>query len=130
MKIYICDVCGNKFKKKITKRFISVCSRKCYLKLWRKNPDKRKKYIEGKNNRHSWKSDRYSSKKNFACLICGFNKALDFAHIKSIKDGGKETKSNLTILCPNHHRLYDKGLLTNEELEKIKPISEILRTLL
>lgn len=64
------------------------------------------------------------------CEICGSNKNVDLAHIipRSIekklpeKDRwdllGKNLK-NLFILCPNHHRLFDRGMLSKSEWDKL-----------
>lgn len=53
------------------------------------------------------------------CKICGKSEKqvgeLQMAHVKAHSRGGDE----VIPLCPNHHRKYDKGLLTNKELKKI-----------
>lgn len=69
--------------------------------------------------------NRWTEKKkrdSYACCVCGFNRSVDFAHIVWKKDGGKIRKDNIAILCPNHHRLFDSGKLTEEEFALIKPI--------
>jgi len=44
------------------------------------------------------------------CCICGWNEALcDVHHIIPKKLGGTNDNNNLTILCPNHHRLMHEG---------------------
>lgn len=45
------------------------------------------------------------------CEICGEDRALDFCHIVSLKNGGPTTKENCLVLCPLHHRLYDTDKL-------------------
>lgn len=52
------------------------------------------------------------------CLICGYDKHYEVAHIKSVASFTNETLiseinniNNLMALCPNHHWEYDKGLL-------------------
>jgi len=55
---------------------------------------------------------RYFQKKYSSCQNCGWDKdRCDVAHKKSRKLGGKYIESNLLYLCPNCHRLYDKGKL-------------------
>lgn len=56
---------------------------------------------------------------NPCCLICGYSIYIEVCHIKAINEFNGETKlnevntlSNLTILCPNHHKEFDRGLLS------------------
>ena len=53
------------------------------------------------------------------CVICGFE-FPDVCHIKAWKDFPDSAyvseinhPNNLVLLCPNHHRLFDKGLLVS-----------------
>ena len=49
---------------------------------------------------------------NKGCSICGWNKGRgDYHHIKSKSDGGKNSYSNITYICPNCHRLIHSGTL-------------------
>lgn len=52
------------------------------------------------------------------CAICGFDVYVECCHIKAIVDFPLETQvkdvntpTNLIYLCPNHHKMLDKGLL-------------------
>lgn len=52
------------------------------------------------------------------CAICGFqyDEVLDAAHIVPVVEGGTDTYDNGLGLCPNCHRMFDRGLvLVNEE---------------
>ena len=53
-----------------------------------------------------------------SCLICG-NNLIEWAHIIPKANGGKGLFQNRVPLCPNHHTLFDKGELSQEELKKI-----------
>lgn len=55
-----------------------------------------------------------------ACVVCGWSRCIDVAHIIPAKDGGTMDVSNLMPLCPNHHHLYDYGGLTVDEVAKIE----------
>lgn len=50
------------------------------------------------------------------CVICGYNKTtIDTHHI----DGNRHkdnSPENLCFLCPNHHREYENGIISKEEL--------------
>jgi len=46
------------------------------------------------------------------CPLCMF---LEFAHWKAHRKGGSREASNLVLLCPGHHALFDAGWLTVEK---------------
>ena len=52
------------------------------------------------------------------CSICGYDKHIEVAHIKSVSEFDENTPifeinsiNNLIGLCPNHHWEYDNGIL-------------------
>jgi hypothetical protein len=62
---------------------------------------------------------RYMIRREFRdrCAICGWDEApCDVAHIDGRKDGGAATLDNVTMLCPNHHRMFNLGLIPAEEI--------------
>jgi len=59
------------------------------------------------------------------CCICGWDKAsVDWAHITPRNEGGDYNYKNIVPLCPNHHRLFDIGLLTAKEAQQITEFIE------
>lgn len=58
--------------------------------------------------------------KNLGCEICGENRCADGCHIIPARFGGNATEENIILLCPTHHRLFDRGRLTLNEIKKIK----------
>ena len=59
---------------------------------------------------------------NPKCAICGYDKHVEVAHIKSVSSFTDESLiseinsiDNLIGLCPNHHWEYDKGILDLKE---------------
>lgn len=60
-----------------------------------------------------------------SCCICGWKEGtIDIHHINGRKIENPHSHSNLTPLCPNHHRLLHNGLLKKEDvisLDKILP---------
>lgn len=108
----ICRGCGKSFEKSKTKRgLVSYCSDTCCtLTYYRNNPHKRLR-------------DQWSKRVDeMECCVCGFNRTLDKCHVVWRKDGGKVTKDNIVILCPNHHRLMDSNRLTTKEKKLLKTV--------
>ena len=55
------------------------------------------------------------------CLICGYNRHVDIAHLKAVSSfpdtafiGEINDINNLMALCPNHHWEFDNDLLEIE----------------
>lgn len=82
--------------------------------------------ISKRSNWQSWRSDiqknarsvyQKSDKPNH-CVICGYDKTYEVAHIKAVSDFDDNTLvsdinniDNLIALCPNHHWEFDHGQL-------------------
>jgi predicted restriction endonuclease len=55
------------------------------------------------------------------CAICGWDEAsCDVAHIVALRDGGADEIGNVTMLCPNHHRMYDTGRIPVEVVRETR----------
>jgi predicted restriction endonuclease len=51
------------------------------------------------------------------CALCNWAEApCDVAHIVARKAGGTDDLENVVMLCPNHHRMFDLGLIPAEEI--------------
>lgn len=106
------------------------CSPKCARDA---ETEKNMKAISAKSNHLSKiKHDIYSVFEH-KCALCGWkisntllkcNNKYQYAygneihHIIPIKDGGTDEFDNLILLCPNHHKLADLGLIQCSELQK------------
>lgn len=79
---------------------------------------------------------------DFKCAICkwqatkeliSFNGKVQHSHgneihhIEPIRENGKETADNLILLCPNHHKQADLGIISREELKKYTVPFEITK---
>jgi HNH endonuclease len=53
------------------------------------------------------------------CMICGFDVVVTVHHIIPRRLGGTNELENLVVLCPNHHAMADKGLISVDELKLI-----------
>ena len=89
------------------------------------------------NSRKNWQSARTAirkladaafknSNKPKECVICGYNKHIEIAHIKGVSEFSNDDLisqindiDNLIALCPNHHWEFDSGQLSEEDKKKI-----------
>jgi hypothetical protein len=108
----ICPECGTEFfPKRPRKKF---CSRDCA------NKNQKRKELEPRDlGRLRDKRALEKRIKDRTCQICGFNRFTEFCHIIPNFAGGKYTLDNTLVLCPNHHTLYDHGLLLPEEISRL-----------
>lgn len=57
--------------------------------------------------------------RNLPCEICGENRSIDRCHIIPNKLGGTQNEDNIILLCPTHHRLFDRFMLSKSEWVQI-----------
>jgi hypothetical protein len=58
-------------------------------------------------------------KQNIPCAICGESRVIDICHIIPAELRGPKDEYNTIYLCPTHHRLFDRLMLTEDEWNKI-----------
>lgn len=104
-----CPMCAKEFRGQRIH-----CSMACYTKARWGTP------ATLGNRRHV--HPKYKPMYGTCCVICGFDRAIDFAHIVRAADGGTSHQDNILVLCPNHHRLFDKNRLNDEECAIIEPL--------
>ena len=62
----------------------------------------------------------YSIFKDVPCEICGWEETTrDLHHIEEVSKDGKNEVENLISVCPNHHRMIHKNLISKDELLSI-----------
>lgn len=106
-KIYklVCVCCNNIFNAKYSQA--KYCSKNCKLKIYRKLQKDKELSI----------TTFYRILENTPCEICNWNESnRDLHHIIHVSQGGKTTLNNIISLCPNHHRLAHRNLLSKEVL--------------
>jgi len=104
---------------------------------WKNNPDKIRRGEEAalsaaKSTRGKYK-ERYPesilelskrtvqkilTRLKIGCCICGWNESsCDIHHIEGKKIENPNAHSNLTYICPNHHRMIHNNLVSKETVE-------------
>lgn len=60
------------------------------------------------------------------CVICGENRACDYAHLIPAAEGGTTNPDNIYVLCPTHHRISENKpeLLTDKERGGLLTVEE------
>lgn len=53
--------------------------------------------------------------RNISCEICGENRTIDKCHIVPRRLKGADHDKNYLYLCPTHHRLFDRFMLSKDE---------------
>ncbi len=126
----ICPVCGKEFTYTMKSgggwnRI--YCNAACARKKDTSNTYKR----VSDNSHKGYLAAELIMRYNGRCAICGWraSEALittdgrtqkaygnEIHHIIPVKNGGRATEDNLILLCPNHHKQADLGVLTADDL--------------
>lgn len=107
-----CLRCGREMtncKSLVSKRLF--CSRACG-----NNSDRRSPKFGRRSAAEVLRADKVYGK---SCLVCGFDRLIEYAHILPASQGGTVHPGNILPLCPNHHSLFDGGLLTLMEMRTL-----------
>ncbi len=67
-----------------------------------------------KINRWSAVYEKYEGR----CCVCGFSEVVEVHHIFPRSLGGGDHMDNLILLCPNHHALFERGLIFIKDIHK------------
>lgn len=115
-----CEICGKPFEYYPSgRKHARFCSLRCSRIGHSRDLAGRRKAPYG----HGVKAIRYRLTLLIGgdkCFLCGWNEASnDVCHIIPVKDGGKESIENMILLCPNHHRMFDRKLIQREHLASL-----------
>jgi hypothetical protein len=111
-----CEVCGAEFSYYASVRpQAAYCSQSCKsIGHGRKMTGR---ILYGKNSPSTFRK-AIRAKFLDRCAICGWAEGpCDVAHIIP---GAGDAPENVTMLCPNHHRMYDRGLLPEAEIRRTR----------
>lgn len=138
----ICPICKNEFLDPQYKGKERIyCGLKCarLASAQKKNGNHPERLSDYNHKGYLSKAiiERYKGR----CAICGWRASEELItvkqrtqyaygnevhHIESVEDGGKATENNLILLCPNHHKQANLGLVSSEDLRRyiIEPPTE------
>ena len=113
----ICEHCGKPYTATVNRlRTSRFCSRVC-------SSAHRKLAFIGPNNPNFRHGLSQVSAKRIAltfyeprCAICGWNTIIDVHHITKKIHGGTNEVDNLIVLCPNHHKMAERDMISKEQL--------------
>jgi len=111
-----CERCGITFYKYIRK------GRKCTCDKCKRIVVRNKKNIDNVSLMDLSKRtiSKIINRSGVGCSICGWKEAaLDIHHIIYRKNGGTNDMKNLSLLCPNHHRMIHSNVLDSSNLKTI-----------
>ena len=104
----VCTHCGTTYNS--SSKNSKYCSYSCKQKNYRKS-----QRVEGTNIKLLYKLFE-----DVPCEICGWKETTrDLHHIQEVSQGGTNEVDNLISVCPNHHRMIHKNLISKDELYKI-----------
>lgn len=130
----ICEYCSKKFYvKPYRAKKARFCSRECSHEHRRNRPfasnppDMRGEKNPNFRNWSATPSVRKNAKRKLGahCAICDFDIVVHVHHIIPSSIGGSNDISNLIVLCPNHHEMSDRGLITPEDLINLNPFATV-----
>lgn len=124
----ICPQCGNPFYVKyhqVGKR--KYCSRVCSAAAHygTKRPQERPDTFGANNPNYKGTNNQVTASRTYfrympkRCLICGWDTFVDVHHINPKRHNGTNDLTNLIGLCPNHHRMADRGMISKSELNRL-----------
>jgi hypothetical protein len=111
-----CDACGTPITGKpsrFRRNAHSFCNEKCAAR-WRTTHVSSIRF---------WKSIQANQRAAYghACVVCGWDRCVEYAHIIPAAKGGTVHIDNIVVLCPNHHVLFDRHELDADEYDIVLP---------
>lgn len=107
-----CAICGKAVYREpsdIARGYNVVCSKSCQYRLLS---------LKMRGPKSDYKR-MTALRDDYKCLICTFDSVIEVHHIKPKRKGGQNNPENLITLCPNHHVMADREMITQNELRDI-----------
>jgi hypothetical protein len=117
----VCERCGNACQltaSELSRGRTPYCSAECGREARRL---KLKALGESRADIHAWSYGRKAAlvRDKRRCVVCGFSVALNVHHIVARAKGGSNHISNMITLCPNHHAMVHKNMLSAKYLKSL-----------
>lgn len=104
----VCKHCGKEYT--TASKASMYCSKSCKQKTYR---------LASRVDEISIKQI-YKLFEGKACELCGWAETVcDIHHIVEVSDGGRNELDNLIVVCPNHHRMIHKNLVSKDNLIRV-----------
>jgi len=128
--VKLCEICGETIPADRISNNVKYCGSKCARKAEANQSMKR--IVKRAKNINKIAYMVYAAY-DFKCAICGWQATEDVIivdgklqyargnaihHITPTRENGKEIAENLVLLCPNHHKQADMGIISREELRQ------------
>lgn len=125
-----CAVCGKEIPADRRSNHVKYCSEAC---LRHAEAQKKMSVIADRASRVSGIAHDIYTAYGARCAICEwqatpellthkgktqFAHGNEIHHIIPVSEGGTEAPDNLILLCPNHHKQADLGIITAEQLKE------------
>lgn len=120
----VCRNCAKPFSRSVAlytkpKSNIKYCSRKCFY-TGRDRSHVTRRMWQGFKSSERQISRAHKPLYGTQCLICGYSRFVEYAHIIPVKNRGTVSLTNIIPLCANHHRLIDRNRLEGSELSSLE----------
>ena len=129
-KIKECAVCGKPIPQERASNNIKYCSEACTREA---ESQKKKKAIATRAKKINAIAHLAYRAYNCKCALCGWQATAEtitykgriqyahgneLHHIVPVAEGGTETADNIILLCPNHHKQADLGIIDRFTLQE------------
>ncbi len=113
----ICEYCGKEFirrRKPTRSNPAFYCSNECANKAHGLKRITNRIGVSGEELGDIRRRAKYEK-----CAICRYDRFVEVCRILPGITGGIYALNNVVFLCPTHHRLFDRHLLNQEEIDKL-----------
>lgn len=130
----VCPECGKEFTYQSCKGAErKYCSIACQRRATANSHNKRTPARVSNYGHKGYLAKTIIHRYNGRCAICGWRATEEIItakgrkqhaygneihHIIAVEDGGKATEDNLILLCPNHHKQANLGILSIDDLQQ------------
>lgn len=134
----VCEICGAEITNRHSNN-IKYCSEKCAREAEKRHFSEYRKDRTRRGNKIQGFRQKLYKAYGYSCAICGWQASLSpevpngtmqmargcaLHHIVPVKENGTDDETNLILLCPNHHKQADFGIISREDLIKyLKPVN-------